>query len=90
MIRVNDDYVIAIGPYDYTAQMDVHKTNKEGEPIYKTIGYYPNTESALKAIVKDMIRTKLSNGTHNLEEAIRIIKECNSQFDDLLIRAIEG
>ena len=41
MIRVNDEFVITVNDCTYIAAVDKHKTDKEGKPMYKTIGYYP-------------------------------------------------
>ena len=98
MIRVNDDYVIEIDAFNYTAKRDLHRTTKKtdlitGEvtevPSYSSIGYYSGLTEAIKGIIKDMNRRKLSKKTYSLEEAVKIVLENNKQVSELLQRALE-
>lgn len=84
MIRVNDDYVILVDTLNYALCRDAHKEDKKGNPVYKSIGYYPSLELALKGIIKDMNARALEEGTHSLQEAVEIIKHSNDVFTDML------
>lgn len=84
MIKVNDDYVILVDTLSYRACLDTHKVTKKNEPIYKTVGYYSNLESALFAIVENMNAKKLEDGVYTLIEAIEIIKANNKILGDML------
>lgn len=84
MIRVNDNYVVLVDTLSYKACVDTHRVTKKGKPVYNTIGYYSNLESALFAIVENMNAKKLEDGVHTLTEAIEIIKANNKILGDML------
>ena len=90
MIRVNDDYVILVDPLSYNPCRDTHKTDKKGNPLYKSIGYFANLEQALKAIIKDMNNEAFENGVYSLQEAIEVIRHSNTVFTDMLREVLEG
>lgn len=92
MIRVNDDFVIDVDQYNYTAMRDRHKTtvDKDGNesPVYTTIGHYNNLEHALYGIRNWISTNKLSEKDSNLIEAINIIRQTNDEFINVFNRAI--
>lgn len=88
MIRVNDDYVIEVDAYNYTACKDRHRKDKNGEDIFTTVGHYSDVEGAIGGIIKDMKSNKLDNDTYSLEEAINVIRKINGQFKEMLERAL--
>lgn len=98
MIRVNDDYVIEIDSLNYTVKRDLHKktlkkdksTGEEVETdLLKTVGHYNNLSSAIKGVISDMNRLKLSSGVHELQEAVNIVLENNRRVSELLEKALE-
>jgi hypothetical protein len=98
MVRINDDYVIEIDAFNYTAKRDLHRTTKKtdiatGEvtevPSYSTIGYYNGLTEAIKGVIKDMNRRELSKKTYSLEEAVKIVLENNKRVSELLQKALE-
>jgi hypothetical protein len=94
MIRVNDDYVIEVDNYGYTAKRDTHKTRISKEtgqevPVYNLVGYYGSLESAIKGILDHIKQTKLSIGTHSLKEALAICRTETRRFNELLTKALE-
>lgn len=90
MIRVNDDYVILVDTFNYTPCRDSHKTDKKGNPTYKTIGYYSNLEQALRGIIKDMNARSFEANTLSLQEALEIIQQSNDVFTDMLREVMEN
>ena len=90
MIRVNDDYVILVDTLNYTSCKDDHKTDKNGKPVYKTIGYFSNLEQALRGIIKDMNGRAFEAGVYSLQEALEIIKQSNKVFTDMLREVTEN
>lgn len=89
MIRVNEDYVIEVDNYNYSAYQDTHKTRYDKKleadvPVYKLVGHFGSLLGALQGIYKDMVRTSLSKRDHNLESAIKVIHSERAKFSDLL------
>lgn len=90
MIRVNDDYVILVDTLNYTPCRDTHKTDKQGKPVYTSIGYYPNLETALKGIIKDINARTFDADTYSLQEALEVIQQSNKAFTDMLREVVEN
>jgi hypothetical protein len=90
MIRVNDDYVIFVDQLNYTPCRDNHKTDKEGKPTYKTVGYYSSLEQALKGIIRDMNVRAFEADAYSLQEALEVIKQSNKIFTDMLKEVLEN
>lgn len=84
MIRVNDEFVITVNDCTYIAAVDKHKTDKEGKPMYKTIGYYPSVKMALKGIFKYKARIVLGEGEKTLTEAINALETIENEFEEAL------
>lgn len=89
MIKLINDYVVAVDSYNYTLQIDLHKTDKNGNSLYKTIGYYSDLKRAIKACIKDISKTELVSGMHTLIEAVRIIDDSNKRFEAILEKALK-
>ena len=95
MIRVDNDFVIEVDNYGFTARRDTHKTrfskseNKE-VPVYTLVGHYGSIASAVSGIVDYKIQTKLMDGVHELKDVVRLIKEEMRYFNELLAKAMEG
>lgn len=94
MIRVNDDYVIEVDQYNYTAQLDIHKTRFDKKlekeiPVYKLVGHYGSLLGALQGIFRDMVRCELSKQDHNLESAIKIIYSERAKFSKLMEKVLK-
>ena len=94
MIRVNEDYVIEVDNYNYSAYQDTHKTRYDKKletevPVYKLVGHFSTLMSALQGIFKYMVRQSLSNRDHNLESAIEVIKKERLEFTELMFNVLE-
>lgn len=87
MIRVNDDYVIDVDDWNYSAMFDCHKIDKKGEPVYKMVGHFNNLQGALNGIIKDRIAKNLQEDV-NLAEAIEIIREIHEEYDKLFEKVL--
>ena len=87
-IRVTDDYIIDVDPYNYTAKVDMHKiyVDKQGNetPVYKTIGYYGDLKQAVRGCLKYDIRKSLGEGEKSLYEAVKLVNEASDRLDNLL------
>ena len=84
MIRVNEEYVILVDTLNYTPCRDTHRVDKKGNPVYKTVGYFPNLEAALRGIIRDMNAVALGEGTHSLQEALEVIQRSDRMLIDML------
>lgn len=93
MIRVNDDYVILIDEMNYAPARDRHRTvmskGKE-RAVYDIIGYTSTLERAVKMILDRTTAEALADGEISLADAIKEIREINSQFEEMLGVAVRG
>lgn len=93
MIRVNDDYVILVDEMNYAPARDRHRTvmskGKE-RAVYDIIGYASTLERAVKMILDRTTTEILTNGEISLADAVKEIREINSQFEEMLGVAIRG
>lgn len=84
MIELIAGYAIKVDPLNYTLAFNTGKTNKNGEVVYRALGYYSTLRSAIKACIRYLIREQLSKDTYTLEEAIKIIDKNTKLIDELL------
>ena len=93
MIRVNDDYVILVDEMNYAPARDRHRTvmskGKE-RAVYDIIGYASTLERAVKMILDRTTTEILTNGEISLADAVKEIREINSQFEEMLGVAVRG
>ena len=78
MIKVTDEYLIDIDPYNYIAR-------RKGSP--KVIGYFGNLKNALTCIYEDMCKRKLKNEAKSLPDVSRIVVECKNEISDAINKA---
>ena len=90
MIRVNENYCIDVDEKCYTVKIDKHKEDKNGNPIFETVGYFSSLESAIKGVIISMNRKQLKEGVHSLVEALGIIHENNRKLCELLEQVTKG
>ena len=88
MVRVNDKYVIDVDPQNYTAQIDTKKSDKEGNPVYKTIGYYGTLYAAIKGIAENETREQLVNGEISLADALTKVRSVYQEFEQLFTKIV--
>lgn len=93
MIRVNDDYVILVDEMNYAPARDRHRTvmskGKE-RAVYDIIGYTSTLERAVKMILDRTTAETLADGEISLADAVKEIREINSQFEEMLGVAVRG
>ncbi len=88
MIRVNRKYVIDVDPQNYTAQVDLKKKNKDGEPLFKNIGYYGTLYGAIRGIAENETREQLADGEMSLADAIAKTKAVYEEFERLFEKMV--
>lgn len=88
MIRINDDYVVAVDEYNYTLQKDLHSdaTDKNGvtRHKYKTIGYYSSLYKAILGYKEVVGRECMSRDDMALGEACTRLERINEEFKKIL------
>lgn len=98
MVVVDQDYIIDIDSFNYTAKRNTHQKEKIVDKItgeekevdrYKTVGYYSSLGAAIKGIINDMTVRKFTKNVLTLEEALKVIIENNKKFTKLMEKVIE-
>ena len=91
MIRINDNYVVDTGDnMNYIVKEDKHKVDKEGNPVYVTLGYYTRLESALLGAKSHMIHKSMGEGEKSLDEAIRTVRDISNEFISVFRSVTKG
>ena len=90
MITLIHDLIIDVSQTNYTLMVDKHKQDKNGNPLYDTLGYYATLERAILGARDYYIRKCLGESTRPLDEAVEIVRQINTEFSDLLKREIGG
>lgn len=88
MIRVNSKYVINVDPQNYTAQIDIKKKDKNGNPIFKNIGHYGTLYGAIKGIAENNAKEQLAEGEMSLAEAVAKVKAVYEEFERLFEKMV--
>lgn len=91
MIRINENYVIDTGDnMNYILKEDKHKIDKEGNPVYVTLGYYSRLESALIGAKNHLIHKSMGEGEKSLYEAIRAVRDISNEFISVFRNVTKG
>lgn len=88
MIIVNENYCIDVDKNCYTVKIDKHKTDKSGEKIYETVGYFTSLHGAIKGVINSMNKSKFNECTYTLEEAIKTVMDSNEHFEKILKKVV--
>ena len=87
MMHLIDNYYIDTTGYGVTLQTATGK-DKNGERLYKPVGYYSNIEQAIEACTNKRISNRIADGMHSLDEGIAIIREERRGMQELLRKAM--
>ena len=90
MITLMHDLVIDVSQTNFTLMLDKHKTDKKGNALYETLGYYSHLDRAIRAAIDYHIKRCLSENTHTLEEAVERVRQVNEEFATLLEKKTRG
>lgn len=71
MIRINNDYVILGDSKDYTLALDLHRKDKNNQPVYKSLGYYGTVQTALNGLYKHLTKKVVAEKIMSLQEAAK-------------------
>jgi hypothetical protein len=93
MIRVNNDWVIALDQYSYIPMRDMHKDRKitrndRGTTVEHDYrggyGYYTSLKNAVKAIAQVEYKNALRSRDASLPEAIKLMDDTLKRFERIL------
>ena len=93
MIRINNDWVIALDQYSYIPMRDMHRektiTRKDRgtttEHDYRGgYGYYTSLKGAVKAIAQVEYKNALQSRDASLPEAIQLMDDTLKRFEKIL------
>ena len=87
MMHLIDNYYIDTTGYGVTLQTATGK-DKNGEQLYKPVGYYSNIEPAIAACTNKRISNRITDGMHDLDEGLAIIREERRVMQELLKKAM--
>lgn len=79
MIRLIEDFVVTIDPYNYTLAREL--TNKKGEKYMKNISYHGSLQKAIEACKEEYRRKYLGEKDMDLKEALIVIRQCDNEFE---------
>lgn len=84
MIELFDGYRIVTDEYSYMlVKYNGEKTYSDGKTRkdQKVFGYYPTVQGALKALARELARTKISESVGGLTEAVAAFDESNKRVE---------
>lgn len=84
MIIIDKDYCVDVDTLNYTAKIDLHKTDKKGNTTYKIIGYYGTLKNAVKGVYEYKAKKALSDGQHTLKQSIDVLRELEKELHKTL------
>lgn len=77
MIKLDDSWYIKVDEYNYSiGHVSTRKSGKyEGIDIFEPVGHYSSMEKALEAYGRQIVRSRLSNVSSGLSDALSAIRE---------------
>lgn len=84
MIKIIGDITAIENNMGYTVAHDRGKLDKDGKPLYDTIGYVGDLSGALWLAAREYNHNKLNTKTYTLKEAIDVLKETKQLIDNAL------
>lgn len=95
MIKVTDDYIIQVDPYNYTVCLNKPKKTIDKETgkesiTYPAVGYCGSLENALLLIRGRLIRDELENGEYSLLEVVETVQKITADFKSIIEAAMKG
>lgn len=93
MIKLFDDWVILVNPYDYClARYRGQTKRKDGgtDFNYDRIGFYSSPEGCLKRLGEELTREALKDRSVTLSEAVAVIRESNAKVEKLLKEVMQN
>lgn len=63
---------------------DLKRKDKEGNPVYETIGYCGNFEEVILLLKRRVVNDRLSEGSMELAEALQVIRDTTREITDAI------
>lgn len=79
MIKLIDNYEIHGNSYDYVLVQNSGKVDKQGNPVYKNLGYFRSIKSCIKACYRAMCLKAV-------EEEVLTLTEALDRFDAIYLK----
>lgn len=84
MIHLIKNYYAEPYTYGYVLVEDRGRKDKEGNPLYDSLGYCGTLEEILLLLKRKLIANKLKRGMYELDEVIAVIRETNEEIKEIL------
>ena len=84
MIELIEGYYIFGGDKDYTLKRATGGTDKNGEPVYKFVGYYGSVSGAIKGCYNDLARKMIQSNTYSLDQAVQALEKIELRFEEIM------
>lgn len=74
MLHITDNYYAISNNYGYTVARDTERKNKDGSPVYVTLGYVGTIKEVVELVCKDKLHNRITEGDMELKQALEFIK----------------
>jgi hypothetical protein len=89
MIELIDGYIIVAGDNDYTLKKATGGKDKDGNTIYRTVGYYSSISRAIKGCYSDLSREVIKGKAYTLKEAVQALESLEARFEEIMPRVLK-
>lgn len=84
MIHLIKNYYATPNNMGFTLLKKKSRKDKEGNPVYETIGYCGNFEEAILLLKRRVVNDRLSEGSMELAEALQVIRDTTREITDAI------
>ena len=84
MLHITDNYYAISNNYGYTVARDTGRKNKDGSPVYVTLGYVGTIKEVVELVWKDKLHNRITEGDMELKQALEFIKEQTDRIEKVL------
>lgn len=84
MISITEDLKIDVDEGQYILCIDYHKIDKNGNYVFKNIGYYTSFVGVVRGAKDYLIKSKLKGKDISLTEAVEIVKTTIAEVDKII------
>lgn len=86
MLHITDNYYAISNNYGYTVARDTGRKNKDGSPVYVTLGYVGTIKEVVELVCKDKLHNRITEGDMELKQALEFVREQT----DRVLKAMVG
>ena len=84
MIALIEGYEIHGNTYDYSLVINTGKKNKNGDSVYKTIGYHRTVEACIKECYRHLCRKATAEQMLTLNDAIVLFQRIEKRLEEII------